>query len=85
MKIAQADGQNSVLEVNASLNPTKIIAKIFDSGNSGDSKSLRSGDLVRIMHLDSGCFMQADPIFSGDRSHFPAYPDFLQAEIQTLR
>ena len=85
LKIAQQDGQNSILEVNASLNPTKMIAKIFDSSNSDDSKRLKSGDVVRIVHLDSGCYMQADPQFTGNRNYFPAYPDFLQAEIQALK
>ena len=37
------------------------------------------------MHVDTGCYMQADSVFNGNRNYFPPYPDFLQAEINQLK
>jgi len=57
-KITKSDGQNSILEVNASLNPSRMIAKIFESSDTKTNPhTIKSGDIVRILHVDSGCYI----------------------------
>lgn len=37
------------------------------------------------MHSESGCYIQGDSLFTGNRNYFPPYPDFLKAEIKSQK
>lgn len=41
--------------------------------------------MVRLLNVESNCYMQTKPRLSGTRSMFSPYPDFLMAEIFDLK
>ena len=84
-KAATRDGMESTLEVDAGLSQTKFNAKMFLSYHEKDNKNIYSGDVVRLCHTQSGCYMQTMPRLSGTRAMFSPYPNFLKAEIQELK
>ena len=84
-KVAHNDGASQVLEVNASLHPSKFNSKMFLSHHERKPNQIYSGDVVRLMHSESGCYLQTGARLSGTRSMFSAYPDFLQAEISDMK
>lgn len=56
-KVAQSEGVSKVLEVNASLHPTKFNSKMFLSHHERKPNQIYSGDVVRLFHIESGCYV----------------------------
>ena len=73
------------MEVNASLKPTKFRTKMFLSYTKAQQDGIYSGDIVRLLHVESGCYVMSEPRLNGNRTMFSAYPDFLHAEISDLK
>lgn len=76
-KVYHHDGLNTTLEVNAALVPTKFNSKMFLNYQVKQPDAIYSGDVVRLLHIESNCYMQTGPRLSGTRSMFSQYPDFL--------
>lgn len=71
--------------MDAGLYPTKFTSKMFLPYCERKPEQIYSGDIVRIKHVESNCYMQTAPKLSGTRSMLPPYPDFLLAEIAELK
>ena len=44
-----------------------------------------SGDTVRFKHQESNSYLQSQPKHQTSKTMFPAYPDFLQHQIERLK
>ena len=70
------DGTESVLDMNAGLEPTRLTAKLFlPSGaeNMSEKKASQmifSGDTVRLLVREAGSYLQSSSKYSGSRSMF---------------
>jgi hypothetical protein len=69
-KVAHHDGMQTILEVNACLNPTKLNSKMFLSHHERKPNQIYSGDVVRLFHIESNCYVQTGPRLSGTRAMF---------------
>jgi hypothetical protein len=84
-KVFCYDGYSKSIEVSASLKPNKFRTKMFMSYSKAQKDRIYSGDIVRLLHVESGCYVMSEPRLSGNRTMFSAYPDFLHAEISDLK
>ena len=97
---AGKSAEQSVLEINAGLEPTRLRAKLFlpamqhldavadmltkDGIEIGD-QVIYSGDTIRLQHQESHSYLQSQPRHASGKNMFPPYPDFLLHQIQRLK
>lgn len=76
-------GEQAVLEINGSCEPSKLRAKLFlqpdDQLSAEEEVSLKSGDVIRIFHKEAKGFLTV--MERNVDLLLPKFPDFLQRQI----
>lgn len=57
LKVANQDGIEQTMDVDAGLYPTKFNSKMFLSYCERKPEQIYSGDIVRLLHIESNCYM----------------------------